>query len=154
MLVTTLSFSGFYGRRSIAESVQGTWTGMQKVTVRTFHHMKFSYMPYPDSVQLTVTISESGDVSGTIGNAVFTGCHAKKNRGALGRKLNLFTDFVIAGKLIGPIFPGDPGGTRFISLPFYQQSDKLTGSLFDKQGIVGVYPMVNVSLYKRKFNVD
>ncbi|MCX6223838.1 MAG: hypothetical protein NTV01_03665 [Bacteroidia bacterium] len=33
----------------VPESLTGTWTGKQKVTVRSHSHMKYSFCPAPDT---------------------------------------------------------------------------------------------------------
>ncbi len=141
------SFSSVFSKRLIPETLQGNWTGIPIVTVRTFEQGRFHFTRNPDSVKLSITISEDGTVTGKLGTAVFDGCQMKKNRGSLSRKLNLFSDYVITGKLTGPIFPTDPIAVKVISMPLNQKDGHLKGSLFQKQFITGIYPMADINLH-------
>lgn len=63
------------------------------------------------------------------GGARLSRCAVRKNRGWLGKKLNVKTDYIIRGYLEGSVVPRDAGGTRKIAMPFNLRDGKLTGGL-------------------------
>lgn len=78
---------------------------------------------------VSIKILPDGRVEGMAGGARLTGCSVKKNRGWLGRRLNIKTDYIIRGCLEGAVVPGDSGGMRKIAIPFNIIDGKLTGGL-------------------------
>lgn len=127
----------------------GTWSGRQFVTVRyTTGFMKFRFVESRDSIPVEIHIDKDAGVSGRIGNAKLSDCRVIKNRGSIGRKLNLATDFAIRGKLEGFIFDGDTIVNKEIAIPFELSTGILSGSVFHKIGI-DVFPMAGLNLRKR-----
>lgn len=127
----------------------GNWQAKQKVTVRQKQNGKFVFIAAPDSIPVKFSIDKDGKVSGQIGNATFENCKVVKNRGDLGRKLNLATDYVIKGELNGAIFEGDPNLKKEISAPFDVNENKMKGSLFQMFGI-DLYPMTGMDAMREK----
>ncbi len=111
------------------DSLVGTWEGTSRV---------FSVPGAEsgvDTVRVRITILPDGTVQGNAGGAVFVQCRVGRNRGWLGRKLNIKTDWWIRkGFLEGPIVPGDPETRREIDLPFNMVHGCLRGSLFERKG--------------------
>lgn len=111
------------------QNVVGTWRG----NVEIFGPFKTD--PYPskapeDHQDVIITITSSGSVTGRIGQAVFSGYSLQRNRGWLGRKLNLKTDFIICGGYLdGKITPKDKGGKREFTIPFNIENGKLVGTI-------------------------
>jgi hypothetical protein len=111
------------------QDVVGTWRG----NVEIFGPFKTE--PYPskapeDHQDVIIAISSSSSVTGRIGQAVFSGCSFKRNRGWVGRKLNLKTDFIIrGGHLDGKITPKDKGEKREFTIPFNIENGKLVGTI-------------------------
>jgi hypothetical protein len=127
----------------------GNWIGKQKISVRyTTGFMDYTFVKSQDSVLTELYIEENGKVTGKVGNAEFKEAKVKKNRGSLGRKLNLATDYVIRGQLNGSTFEGDSIREKEISIPLYFENGKLKGDLFMNKGL-GLYPMGSLELLKR-----
>jgi len=107
----------------------GTWRG----NVEIFGPFKVE--PYPskapeDHQDVVIAIESSGVATGRIGQAVFKNCIIRRNRGWLGRKLNLKTDFIVLGGYMeGKITPKDEGGRREFTIPFNIENGKLTGTI-------------------------
>lgn len=133
----------------VPKSIVGNWTGKQKVIVRFKNSglLSYNFKTSPDSVMLSLTIKEDGNVSGSFGSAFFESCTVDKNRGWVGRKLNIATDYIIRGNLKGTIFASDILVQKEISFPFSVAGNALKGTIFQKQGM-DIYPMVNVHLIK------
>ena len=132
----------------VPENLIGKWSSKQLVKVRTKENGKFIFISAPDSVLLQFAINEKGNVIGKLGDAVFENCKVKKNRGEVGKTLNLATDFVIKGNLKGTIFPGDPYVTKEISAPFNIKNNKMDGSFFQMFGM-GLYPITGMDAVKQ-----
>ena len=132
----------------IPADLVGEWESRQKVKVRTKEKGKFVFISAPDSVLLKFTIMEDGTVKGNLGSAVFKNSRVRKNRGEIGKKLRLATDFVIKGELKGPVFPGDPNLNKIISIPFDESNGQMRGSIFQMYSI-DLYPMSGFDAIKQ-----
>jgi len=97
----------------------GTWEGTSSYSRHGAH----------ESTIVSVTIMPDGKVEGSAGGARFTQCTAQKNRGWLGKILNIKTDYIIRGYLEGPVAKDDAGGLREIAIPFNIRDGKLVGGL-------------------------
>lgn len=127
----------------------GNWTGTQPISVRyTSGFMSYTFVRSVDSLASLIQIDEFGKVTGSIGNASFSEAKVQKNRGALGRKFNLATDYVIKGKLIGFTFSGDSIPEKEISIPLELENGYLKGDVFMNRGL-GIYPMGSLNLLKQ-----
>jgi len=133
---------------TVPESLIGKWEGKDKVTVRTKVNGEFVFIKAQDSIPFVINIQSDGTVKGNLGGAEFKNCKVSKNRGELGKKLNLATDFVIKGDLTGKIFENDPEVIKKISMPFDNKNGNLKGSLFQMFGL-DLYPVADVNLYKK-----
>jgi len=131
-------------------SIVGDWSGKHLVVVRTKTNGKYNFIKSTGAVNFNLSIHLDGNVTGTLGNASFEGCMVKKNRGWIGRVLNLKTDFVIKGNLVGAIFPDDQNKNKVISMPVDLENNTLKGSLFQIEGAIDMFPMVDVRLSKEK----
>jgi len=119
---------------AVPESRLGAWHG--DATVR----LPIVFVPEPDDdpsddvvlpVALDLTIHDDGTVTGTVGDAELVDCVLKQNRGELGRRLNMATDYIIMdGYLAGPIVPEDEVAEKAFTLPFTIVDGHMRGSLF------------------------
>lgn len=134
----------------VPSALIGKWESKQTVKVRIKESGKYVFINAPDSIQLQFSIDENGNVTGHLGAAVFENCKVSKNRGNLGRTLNLATDYVIKGNLNGAIFANDPHLTKEISAPFDVKDNKMTGSLFQMVGI-DLYPVTGMESARIEF---
>ncbi|MEI6089028.1 MAG: hypothetical protein WCR42_01110 [bacterium] len=132
------------------QSIVGNWSGKHLVVVRTQTNGKYNFTKSPGALNFNIIIYSDGKLTGTLGTATFEGCVVYKNRGWIGRTLNLKTDFVIKGKLVGPIFPEDAIKNKTISMPLNLENNTLKGSLFQMEETIDKFPMVDVRLSKEK----
>ncbi|MBP7810106.1 MAG: hypothetical protein KA163_12490 [Bacteroidia bacterium] len=126
----------------------GKWESKQTVKVRTKENGKYIFINAPDSILFQFSIDENGNVNGHLGDAVFENCKVFKNRGDLGKTLNLATDYLIKGNLKGTIFPSDPHINKKISAPFDVKNNKMEGSFFQMVGM-DLYPVTGMELVKK-----
>ena len=129
--------------------LNGEWTGKEVAKVRFVRSFgNYVFLSSGAPVPCFIRIEPNGKVEGNLGTAIFRGCRIEPNRGALGRWLNLATDFRIAGRLEGPIFQGDTIQEKQISIPFTQIGDSLTGSIFQREGN-SLFPMSGFELVRK-----
>jgi hypothetical protein len=79
---------------NIALPVAGHWEGNARIIVSWCRQT---------NLNVAVDIHADGSVTGKIGDATLIDGRFEANRGWLGRKLNLATDYIITGKLDGAI---------------------------------------------------
>lgn len=106
---------------SIPAPLLGAWHG--EATVR----LPIVFVPEPDDdpsddvvapVAIDLTIRDEGTVTGTVGDAQLVDCMLKQNRGELGRRLNLATDYIVMdGYLRGAIVPEDETPVKDLRFP-------------------------------------
>ena len=133
----------------IQTGLQGEWKGSGEAKVRFVRGFgDYVFLSSDAPVLCAIRIETNGKVEGKLGTAIFRDCRVESNRGALGRFLNLATDFRISGRLEGPIFQGDTIQVKQISIPFTQIGDSLTGSIFHRDGN-SLFPMSGFELVKK-----
>jgi hypothetical protein len=122
----------------------GKWTSRQLVTARLKEN-NADYSFSKDTVTIQTIINENGSVEGFCGGAKLKDCSISENRGWFGRLFNLYTDYIITGKLIGSVFEKDTLNDKKISCRFNLKETFIDGTLFQKQAM-DVFPMVNYHL--------
>ncbi len=128
-------------------SLSGTWTGRQAVSVRV-RDARGAYRFPADTVAISLTIGAGGRAEGSAGGAILEDAYVLRNRGWLGRRLHVATDFQLSGRLQGAIFAGDPLPTVDVSAAFDLAGDTLVGTLFQRVAM-GMVPMVSLRLVRR-----
>lgn len=126
----------------------GNWAASNPVSVRTKPDGNWKFTPSPGPIEVNILISDSGNITGSIGNATLKNTVVKKNRGWLGRHLHLATDYELVGELEGPIWENDPLKTKNIIAPFNYENGQFNGTLFQKEKM-GLYPMMDFNLKKK-----
>lgn len=144
-LVVTALIAGCLARplQTVPEPLLGDWHGEQ--TIR----LPIVFVPEPDNdpsddvlvpIAIDLTIHEDGTVTGRVGDAELVDCVLKQNRGELGRRLNVATDYIVMdGSLVGAIVPEDETLQKDLTIPFNLVDGHLRGSLF--WTMEGKYPL-------------
>ncbi len=112
----------------IPYDLPGTYSGKEIVLLK--YDKDGQYLFKDDTIQVSVIIGNQGEVSGMVGEAALEECKVTRNRGWLSRQLNIKTDFIVNGKLIGKAFEKDSILNKNISIPFNVNNGELKGSLF------------------------
>ena len=112
----------------ISSDLPGTYTGKERLLLR--YDKDGQYIYRDNIVMVSMIINSKGDVTGMVGEAALDGCKVTRNRGWLSRTLNIKTDFIVKGKLIGKTFEKDSILNKDISIPFNINNGELKGSLF------------------------
>lgn len=142
-LISIIFFSNSFSQ--IPNEIYKKWEAKQIATVR-YNVAFFEYKFEKDTVEVQIEFLNDNNVVGKIGNAELKNCKLKENRGWLGRKLNLKTDLIIRGELVGGLFQNDSIKSKKISIPFNLKNNKPKGTLFHLDGLIDLYPMMNFEL--------
>ena len=113
---TTSRITGLIATLAVLLTVLSSWATESVVTPAMVGHLEGNARIivswcHQTNLFVKVEISADGSVAGTVGDAKLTGGRFQANRGWLGRKLNLATDYIIKGKLDGAIVAAE-GITR------------------------------------------
>ncbi len=104
----------------IAPAFQGHWTGNARIIVTWCRQTNLS---------LALDIHSDGTVAGKVGDARLKSGRFERNRGWLGRALHLKTDYVIHGRLQGPIVAAEGITRPHVSIPMNAGNGIFTGGL-------------------------
>ncbi len=119
--------------------VVGTWQGDSSVRRPVSFDAQKDVDYVKEPIHVTLAIHEDGSVTGSVGGAALQSAVLKKNRGELGRSLNIATNYLIAdGYLDGPIVSGDSESRKEFTIPFNIRDGQLVGSIMWTQS--GKYP--------------
>jgi hypothetical protein len=110
---------------SAAESIVtpvmvGHWGGSARIIVSWCHQK---------NLPVAVDIHTDGSVTGKVGDATLVGGSFEANRGWLGRKLNLATDYIITGKLDGAIVAAEGIARDKVYIPLNMKDDAFVGGI-------------------------
>lgn len=98
----------------------GTWKGSADIIVDWCQQEK---------LDLLLTVQPNGVVTGKIGDAILKGGKIKRNRGWLGRRLKIKTDYIITGSLEGPIVASENVVRSKVKIPLHFSGTEFTGGL-------------------------
>jgi len=108
------------GDNQDAQRLAGHWKGSARIIV--------DWCKQP-TLPVTIDIHSDGSVTGKIGDATLTKAQVTRNRGWVGRKLNLATDYIIRGDLTGPIVAAESITRASVSLPLNLAASNLDGGV-------------------------
>jgi len=127
LIITALSLSAC-NNQNLPDTLAGTYSGNNGIIVR--YNKDGQYIFYEDKVEVSIEISKTQLVTGRVGGAIFEDCKIVKNRGWISRQLNIKTDYLISGRLLGSTFKKDSITDKNISIPFNIENGEIKGSLF------------------------
>jgi hypothetical protein len=117
----TLAFTGSRATESIViPAMVGHWEGSARIVVSWCHQT---------NLPVKVNIHADGSVTGTVGDAKLTAGHFQQNRGWLGRKLNLWSDYIITGGLDGAIVAAEGITRSGVKMPLNFSGDAFAGGV-------------------------
>jgi len=123
----------------------GQWHGKSRFTGISYEEATQKKMA-PQDVEAVLHLSADGKMTGRIGGAELTNCVVAVNRGWFGRRLHLWTDFIIRGQIVGAVAPGSESGTHPINAPFNFDGTRIGGSMFVIHPVKYPYPFFNLRL--------
>ena len=105
----------------VTPEMRGTWCGEGRIVVNWTHQTNLTVI---------LTISSNATVTGKVGDAALVNGRFKRNRTAIGRKLNLATDYIVTGDLSGPVIAGEGVNRSSVNIPLnFQTNNCFTGGL-------------------------
>ena len=104
----------------IGPEMVGHWEGGGKIIVTWCQQT---------NLPVTLDIKTDGTVTGKIGDATLTRGQLRRNRGWLGKKLNIKTDYIITGRLEGPIVSSEGITRSGVNMPLNYSAGKFVGGL-------------------------
>lgn len=78
---------------------------------------------------VVLDLQADGTVTGRIGDARLVDGHFSRNRGWLGRQLNLATDYIVRGRIEGPVIAAEDITRDTVSLPLWFEPGRFTGAV-------------------------
>jgi hypothetical protein len=106
--------------RATLDSMTGVWCGSARIVVNWTVEKKLG---------VSLAIAPSGDVTGQIGDAQLVTGRLKTNRGAVGRMLNIKTDYIVVGKLQGPIIASEKITRSSVKMPLNWTGSEFRGGV-------------------------
>jgi hypothetical protein len=104
----------------VTPAMIGHWEGNARIIVSWCHQT---------NLPVAVDIHADGSVTGKIGDATLIGGRFEANRGWLGRKLNLASDYIITGKLDGAIVAAEGIARDKIYIPLNLKDNAFVGGI-------------------------
>jgi hypothetical protein len=104
----------------IKKGIVGHWEGSARIVVDWCKQQR---------LPIAIDIHSNGSVTGKIGDASLTNGRFASNRGWMGRKLNLATDYVIKGDLTGAIVTTEGITRSSVTVPLNFTGNALVGGV-------------------------
>lgn len=124
LLMASVLTSAFTGSRAaesiVTPAMAGHWEGSAQIVVSWCHQTK---------LPVKIDIHADGSVTGTVGDAKLTEGRFQRNRGWLGRKLNLWSDYIITGGLSGAIVAAEGITRSGVKMPLNFSGDAFAGGV-------------------------
>jgi len=140
---------------TVEPSLAGTWRGECEINLPVV----FDPTQLPDGVERTqrtlameLTIHEDAAVDGTVGEATVKDSVLKRNRGEVGRRLNMASDYIITdGFLVGPLVSGaDDNDRKSFTIPFNLVDNRIQSWIMWKQAWKYPYPLCKFDVEQRR----
>ena len=112
----------------VTQEMAGDWRGQGDILVSWTRQKK---------ILVQLTISPDGRVHGTIGDAALTGGRLTRNRGWLGRALDIKTDYIITGRLQNCLIAGEGVCRDSVKIALDWSEGHFTGGLQTNGTIAG-----------------
>lgn len=98
----------------------GQWSAQARIIVNWTRQKQMN---------VTLTVNADGSVTGRIGDAELQRGRLKLNRGWMGKQLHLATDYIITGKLAGPVIAAEDIRRDGVNIPLNLKNGQLVGSV-------------------------
>jgi hypothetical protein len=108
------------GSAAAPAELQGTWAGDCRVVVDWVER---------ERLELELCVAADGVVTGRVAEARLSDAHVRRNRGAFGRALGWWTDWIVEGELEGTLLADEGFVARRVTIPFDVSEGGLAGGL-------------------------
>jgi hypothetical protein len=106
--------------KATLDSMTGVWCGSARIVVD---------WTVQKNLGLRLTIDASGNVTGQVGDAQLASGRVRTNRGPVGRMLHIRTDYIIVGRLRGPIIAAEAVARSEVKIPVNWTGSEFHGSV-------------------------
>ena len=104
----------------VTPAMVGHWEGNARIVVSWCQQT---------NLPVKVDVHADGTVTGTVGDAKITTARLQRNRGWLGRKLNLASDYIISGNLEGAMVAAEGISRERVMMPLNFSGGSFKGGL-------------------------
>lgn len=105
---------------SVDPCLVGHWQGQAEIIVAWCRQKQ---------LRVDIEVRPDGRATGRVGEAVLNGARLTRNRGVLGRRLGLATDWILRGELAGPLVAAEGIVRNRVSIPLDFREDRWVGGL-------------------------
>ena len=112
----------------VTPEMSGHWEGKAQIIVS---------WTVQRTLPVSIDIKSDGTVTGKVGDASLANARFKRNRGWLGRKLNLKTDYIITGDLKGAVIAAEGINRKGVMMPLNFSSNAFKGAVHTSGTHVG-----------------
>ncbi len=120
MLMSVLAAQATSQTKATRDSMTGVWCGSAQIVV-TWTAQR--------NLGVRLLIPPSGEITGQVGDARLVAGRLELNRGAVGRMLNFKTDYLIVGKLDGPIIASEKITRGEVKMPLNWTGSEFQGGV-------------------------
>jgi hypothetical protein len=106
--------------KATRDSMTGVWCGTAKIVVSWTTQRNLG---------VRLIVPPSGEITGQVGDARLAGGRLEQNRGSVGRMLNVKTDYIIIGKLEGPIIASEKITRSEVKMPLNWTGSEFRGGV-------------------------
>lgn len=121
---------------SLPSAMIGLWEGDARIVVSWCQQT---------TIHVALDIRPDRSVTGKVGDATITRGRIEQNRGWLGRALNWATDYIVQGKLDGPVVAAESITRESVSVPLNFTGDAFVGGLHTSGSKFGGKPTMILS---------
>jgi hypothetical protein len=106
--------------RAARDSMTGVWCGSAQIVVSWTKQRNLG---------VRLVVPPTGEITGQVGDARLVGGTLETNRGSVGRMLNVKTDYIIVGKLEGPIIASEKITRSEVKMPLNWTGSEFQGGV-------------------------
>ena len=120
MLMSVLAAEASSQTKATRDSMTGVWCGSAQIVVSWTGRRNFG---------VRLVIPPSGEITGQVGDARLVAGRLDLNRGVVGRMLDMKTDYILVGKLEGPIITSEKITRSEVKMPLNWTGSEFRGGV-------------------------
>lgn len=120
MLSSMLASRASSQTKATRDLMTGVWCGSAKI---------FVSWTAQRNLGVRLVVPPSGEITGQVGDARLVAGRLEVNRGAVGRMLDMKTDYIIVGKLVGPIIASEKITRGEVKMPLNWTGSEFHGGV-------------------------
>lgn len=120
VLMSMLAGEASSQTKATRDSMTGVWCGSAQIVVSWTARQNLG---------VRLVIPPSGEITGQVGDATLVAGHLDPNRGIVGQMLDMKTDYIIVGKLEGPIIASEKITRGEVKMPLNWTGSEFQGGV-------------------------